>query len=308
MAAPSWWLLVLEGLKRRLFVPGTLLTLIMILTFCFTQLWPRQRVSSKDSRQYFLPNQSPSNLFLYLLILIGALLVLAPEFVFLRDLFGYRINTIFKFYFQVWLLWGIAAAYSLIILWGKFHGMVRLAFRSSIVIILTLSLTYPVMGLWSRTNGFKAGDGLNLDGTAYVIRSNPDEAAAMQWLKKAPLGTVAEAIGGSYTQFARMASNTGQPTVLGWDFHEIQWRGGTDEMGSRRTDIERMYCTGNWEEAKTILDQYHVRYVVVGSLEDHTYGVGSSACPSGINEIKFSRHLDIGFQQGSTTVYLVPDL
>jgi len=308
MAAPSWWLLVLEGLKRRLFVPGTLLTLIMILTFCFTQLWPRQRVSSKDSRQYFLSNQSPSNLFLYLLILIGALLVLAPEFVFLRDLFGYRINTIFKFYFQVWLLWGIAAAYSLIILWGKFHGMVRLAFRSSIVIILTLSLTYPVMGLWSRTNGFKAGDGLNLDGTAYVIRSNPDEAAAMQWLKKAPLGTVAEAIGGSYTQFARMASNTGQPTVLGWDFHEIQWRGGTDEMGSRRTDIERMYCTGNWEEAKTILDQYHVRYVVVGSLEEHTYGVGSSACPSGINEIKFSRHLDIGFQQGSTTVYLVPDL
>jgi len=307
MAAPSWWLLVLEGLKRRLIVPGTLVTIIFILSYCFTLLWPRQNIDSKDSRDYNLSYQSPSNLFVYLLILIGALLVFAPEFIFLRDLFGYRINTIFKFYFQVWLLWGIAAGYSLIILWGKFTGFVKIVFRSTIAIVLTLSLAYPVMGVWTRTNGFQVGDGLTLDGAAFIFKSNPDEAVAMQWLKGAPIGIVSEAIGGSYTQFARMASNTGQPTVLGWDFHEVQWRGGTDEIGSRKTDIERMYCTGNWEEAKTIINQYKVRYVVVGSLEENTYSIGSSICPSGLNTIKFSRNLIVGFQQGSTTIYIVPD-
>jgi uncharacterized membrane protein len=35
-----------------------------------------------------------------LLVLLGAGLTLAPEFVYLRDQFGTRMNTIFKFYFQ----------------------------------------------------------------------------------------------------------------------------------------------------------------------------------------------------------------
>jgi uncharacterized membrane protein len=233
--------------------------------------------------------------------------VLAPEFVFLRDLFGYRINTIFKFYFQVWLLWGIAAAYGTVTLWNHLRGPLKIAFQVLSVIILGLSLTYPVMGLWSKTNGFNPPSGYNLDGTAFLARNNPDEVVAMKWLLSAPPGTVAEAVGGSYSQFARMASNSGQPTVLGWDFHEMQWRGGTEEMGSRKGDIEKLYCTRDWEVAEGILRQYKVRYVVVGALEYSAYGAGSKFCPSGMNEIKFSRYLPLAFQQGNTSIYLVPE-
>ena len=39
------------------------------------------------------------------------MLTLAPEFVILRDNFNSRINTVFKFYYQAWTLWSIAAAY-----------------------------------------------------------------------------------------------------------------------------------------------------------------------------------------------------
>jgi uncharacterized membrane protein len=233
--------------------------------------------------------------------------VLAPEFVFLRDLFGYRINTIFKFYFQVWLLWGIAAAYATATLWHNLGGVSKITFRFVSIILLGLTLTYPVMGLWSKTNGFNPQSGYNLDGTAFLARSNPDEVAAMTWLLEAPPGTVAEAVGGSYSQFARMASNSGQPTVLGWDFHEMQWRGGTEEMGSRKGDIERLYCTKDWGEAESILRRYKVRYVVVGSLEYSAYGAGSKLCPSGMNEIKFSRFLSLAFQQRNTSIYLVPE-
>jgi uncharacterized membrane protein len=173
-------------------------------------------------------------------------------------------------------------------------------------IVLVLSLTYPVMGLWSKTSGFKPGNGYTLDGAAYLQSNNPDEYAAMQWLRNAPLGVIAEAVGGSYSLFARMASHSGQPAVLGWDFHELQWRGGTAEMGSRRMDIERLYCTARWEESERILRQYHVRYVVVGAMEITAYASGSSACPSGLNAGKFDRNLSLAFQRGGTSIYLVP--
>jgi uncharacterized membrane protein len=161
--------------------------------------------------------------------------------------------------------------------------------------------------LWSKTNGFKPYGGFTLDGTAYLDRTNPDEAAAVRWLREAPLRVVAEAIGGSYSTYARISAHSGQPTVLGWEFHEVQWRGGTEEMGSRRGDIEKLYCTTSWSEALEILRQYNIGYVVVGTMERELYSPGSTACSPGMNESKFTRQLPIVFNQGSTTIYQVPE-
>jgi YYY domain-containing protein len=307
MAAPGWRAVILEGFKRRLTAPGTWLTLAVIISMAFAYLWPRQDKSSINGPSTHIAENSPSHIFVVHIILIGALLVLVPEFVFLRDLFGYRINTIFKFYFQVWLLWGIAAAYATIYLWRNLRGIGKGFIRVLIVLILGVSLTYPVMGIWSKTNGFQPYEGFTLDGTAYFERSNPDDAGAMKWLREAPLGVVAEAVGGSYSLFARMSAHSGQPTVLGWDFHEVQWRGGTDEMGSRRADIEKLYCTNYWNEAEYILRQYQIRYVVVGTMERNLYGTGSAICPPGLNETKFSRNIRQVYHHGNTSIYQVPD-
>lgn len=308
MAAPGWWPLIIEGFARRLSSPGSWLTLFAILTLTIALLWPRSNHQDESSLTPLEPiNLKPSHIFTLLLILIGALLVLVPEFVFLRDLFGYRINTIFKFYFQVWLLWGIAAAYAVAHLWQDLKGITKLSFRFFTTLILVLSLSYPLMGLWSKTNGFQPLDGFTLDGTAYLQRANPDESAAMAWLQDSPLGVVAEAVGGSYTQYARMAANSGQPSVLGWEFHEMQWRGGTEEMGSRRVDIERLYCTNNWDEAQDILSRYEIRYVVFGVMEQSAYGRGSANCPGGMNQVKFSNRLPLVFKQGDISIYQVPE-
>ena len=204
-------------------------------------------------------------------------------------------------------MWGIAAAYAVIYLWRQLIGVTKTVFQGTIVLLFILSITYPLMGLWSKTDGFNPDNGYTLDGSAYLQRSSPDEYAAMRWLEDAPLGVVAEAVGGSYSQYARMSSNSGQPTVLGWDFHELQWRGGTEETGSRRSDIERLYCTNWWEEAKEIIRQYRVNYVVVGAMEYTAYGEGSASCPKGLNEIKFNRNLPLAFKQGGTSIYLVPE-
>ena len=67
-----------------------------------------------------------------------------------------------------------------------------------------------------------------------------------------------------------------------------------EQMGSRADDIERLYGSGSWEEAKAILDQYNIRYVYIGSLELAKYQV---------NEMKFSGVLRLAFQSGRVVIY-----
>jgi YYY domain-containing protein len=302
LASPGWSETISEGFNRRLTTPGTLLTLAVMLTFVIALLWPNRTPPEPATPASRLPR---THIFAILLTLIAALLVLVPEFFFLRDFFGYRINTIFKFYFLAWLFWATAAAYATLVLWEKLEGTWGLIFKSMTVLVLALSLLYPIMGLWSKTNGFNPPQ-WELDGTSHITRYNPDEASAMQWLWTAPLGVVAESVGGSYSVHARMSTNSGQPTVLGWVGHEHQWRGGFQEMGSREGDIARLYCAANWSEAQSVIDQYGIRYIVIGNLERSTYAAGSPNCPSGLSEGKFQRYLEPVFQQDGVTIYEVP--
>jgi uncharacterized membrane protein len=230
--------------------------------------------------------------------------VLVPEFFYLRDLFGWRMNTIFKFYYQAWLLWGVAAAYSAGVLLHAMRGVGGVFYRLGLIVLVFAGLVYPVLGVWTRTNGFKPSFGWTLDGTAHLVRQDADEMAAIAWLSTAPPGVVAEAVGGSYTIYARVSTLSGQPTVLGWDFHEVQWRGSGKEIGSRQSDIQRLYCSRDWPETQTILQQYHIRYVYVGNLERSTYT--PEVCPGGLYEAKFRRYLTPVFQQGAVAIYALP--
>jgi uncharacterized membrane protein len=118
----------------------------------------------------------------------------------------------------------------------------------------------------------------------------------MLWLRSAPDGVAAEAVGGSYSQYGRISIYTGLPTVLGWPGHEGQWR---DQalQGSREQDIETLYTSNDWIAAQDIINRYNIRYIVVGNLERSTYHM---------NEDKFNRFLKPVFQQGNVTIYEVP--
>jgi YYY domain-containing protein len=302
-----------QAFIRRLINSGGWVTLVVLLALSLGLLWPKLEAGHRriegdsvdpmdDSpgvRRLTSTQYSPAlpHIFVVLLILVGTLLVLGPEFFFLRDQFGYRINTIFKFYYQAWILWGVASAFGTAVLLYELRGLKGMLFGAGMVVVLGASLVYPVLSLSTKTNGFDPPQGFTLDGTAYFEQQSPDEMAGIRWLSSAPPGVVAEAVGGSYTEYARIATQSGQPTVLGWPGHESQWRGGAVEMGSRQSDIERLYRTSDWNDAQEILRQYNIRYVYIGSLERSTYVV---------NETKFKRFLTPVFQQGQVTIYEVP--
>ncbi|NOY97830.1 MAG: hypothetical protein GXP40_01325 [Chloroflexi bacterium] len=284
-----------QASARRLDYFGGLLTLVVVLGWALTFLTADRSPQPEGDETPSAVHRSSS--FVLLLIVLGGLLVLAPEFVYLRDQFGSRMNTIFKFYYQAWMLWSLAAAFGAAWMLEKLRGTWAWTYRGGLALVLAMALAYPALGLPGKTNNFKPPFGWTLDSAAHVARENPDEAAAIAWLQGVPDGVVAEAVGGSYTGYARISTHTGLPTVLGWPGHESQWRGGGAEMGSREGDIATLYSTPDWTTAQTILTQYDVRYVIVGTLERSTYKV---------NEAKFQQFLPVVFRQGDVVIYAVP--
>jgi uncharacterized membrane protein len=208
-------------------------------------------------------------------------------------------NTVFKFYIQAWLLWGVAAAYASAVLLSEVKQR-RWSMGYSVVFLLVLmvGLSYPAYAINQKIDEFQQADRtLLLDGTQHPWYLTPDDHAAVDWLKQAPLGTLVEAVGGSYTHYARISAHSGQPALLGWPGHESQWRGGGEEMGSRQGDIEKLYTTTSWAEAQQILETYNIRYVYVGPLELSTYPV---------SVFKFNDFLQVVFVSGPVTVYEAP--
>jgi uncharacterized membrane protein len=199
--------------------------------------------------------------FVVILAGIGSLLILTPEFIYLKDLFGTRMNTVFKFYYAAWILWALAAAYATTELWPA-----RLDWRGGLrllaLIPLGMGLVYPALATWTKTAHFNPPDGRTLDGIAHMSRGDQEDYRAILWINEnLSEGVIAEAVGGSYTGYARISAHTGLPTVLGWEFHEIQWRGTAQAQGSRKQDVQTLYETRTWDEAEAILDRYDIRYV-----------------------------------------------
>jgi uncharacterized membrane protein len=240
---------------------------------------------------------SPSAFVLFL-ISIGVLLILGPEFLYLRDNFGYRINTVFKFYYQAWLLLSLAAAFGVAVMLSELRGIAAMFYSILIALVIGLGLVYPMFSIPSKTDSFRGNNPAQrtLDGSAYLANTMPDDYQAFQFMQTLDAGVVAEAVGGQYSEYARVATFTGMPTVLGWPGHEDQWRDHALQ-GSRQKDIETLYTTSDWTTMQNILKGYNIRYIYVGNLERSSYPV---------NEEKFGLFLKQIYQHGSVTIYEVP--
>ncbi|MGE5463009.1 MAG: DUF2298 domain-containing protein [Syntrophothermus sp.] len=283
---------IADSMARRGMNIGSLLTLLALLIPALAFLFRSQEINDETAL-----NLQPSA-FVLLLITLGTLLILGPDFFYLRDNFGYRINTVFKFYYQAWILLSLAAAFTVVVLLSELRGLASILYAGLMILVIALGLFYPVFSIPSKTDHFKASnpEQRTLDGSAYLANFLPDDYRAFAFMKTLEPGVVAEAVGGQYSEYARVATFTGMPAVLGWPGHESQWRNSALQ-GSRKDDIERLYSTPDWQTAQEIINRYNIRYVYVGPLERTAYTV---------NEEKFTHFLKQIYQQGSVTIYEVP--
>jgi YYY domain-containing protein len=287
-----------QAIRIRLSSPWTTLFLLAIIGLVIA-LWRAFLVGDRPEPG---PAANPDDAaaeravspFVLLMVLAAALLTVAPDYVYLRDNFGARLNTVFKFYYQAWVLFGLASAFALYSLLRSSRPVRWLAAVGGAVLIAG-GLVYPVLAIPTRTGEY--GGAPTLDGMAYMQQAFPGDYAAIRWLQENTAGApvVLEAVGGQYSRGGRIAAHTGLPTVLGWAGHEYQWRGDTPEPAGRESDIKTAYTSGSWAETEAILDKYGVKYVVVGSLETSTYGEAIG--------VKFARVLEPVSQADGVTIY-----
>jgi YYY domain-containing protein len=238
-----------------------------------------------------------------LMVVAGALLTVAVEFIYLRDSFGSRMNTVFKFYYQAWVLLSVAGAYGvwqLLSTWRHAALSGRLwwgAWAGAGAALLAGALAYPAMATVSKANGFRGEP--TLDGVRYVARSRPAEYAAILWLQEnAPEDAVmAEASGGSYTEYNWISAHTGIPTLLGWGGHELQWRGSYDEPVRREEALGIIYRSNDPAQIAALLQEYGVRYVLVGPNERAMYGANQ------VTLSRFDRLMDRVFENDAVIIF-----
>ncbi len=230
-----------------------------------------------------------------------------------------RMNTLFKYYLEAWVLLALASAFFLWRMWydNRFRPFpvdgIHLAWFGIVTALILFSLIYTFLGTQARVADRFNSLPATLDGTAYMEaavhweKEQPIELKwdreAIQWLQDNVVGSpvILEAHTEQYRWGGRMSNYTGLPTVLGWPWHQIQQRGPyATEVLERAEDVERIYSTDDLAEAQSLLDSYGVRYVVVGDLERIFYPA------EGL--VKFDIMAQLGaaarvFDNGHTVVY-----
>jgi uncharacterized membrane protein len=232
----------------------------------------------------------------------GWAITILTEFFFIRDVFNGRFNTLFKIYYQVWTLIGVASALAIVLLWQRAaaDALRRALLVAGVTAILALGLVYPVVSMKTWIDYLNpAGDWMGLDGLAphgtqpFVLNPDSpdvntgesiDDVAAIRWLQEnaRPGDVILEAPGCGYQlngalPTSRFSAFTGIPTVIGWDNSENQWRGGQAELQNqiipRAGDVSSMFEDPD-PGTNPLFDQYGITLMVVGDLEK--YGAGAA--------------------------------
>ena len=250
---------------------------------------------------------SPAKLLTYTLALLGLAIATGVELVYLRDFLDNsaweRMNTVFKFYYQVWVCFSLSGALIFSQLMPRALGLVsgarqatrarftthaassatygaRMAWIVALSLLLGGSLIFDILGTQARVNdpaiwaavqpppGGVQPQGLSLDGMAYMRGWYPEDYAAINWLNANVSGapTIVEASANPYQWYSRVSIYTGLPDVLGWGSHEEQQRY-PDQVVARQFAVQSFYLTTDPKAALQFLSDYHVRYVYVGELE-----------------------------------------
>ena len=164
-----------------------------------------------------------------------------------------------------------------------------IAFKVTICLSFLVVYYYP-LAVYNDKMSNSSRD-LTLNGLAHVFQEDPGEYKAILWLSEnaATDSVLLEAVGDSWSSFSRISSSTGIPTVLGWPWHEQQWRGPSTILDIRESDVKKIYSSANDPQSSDLIDFYGINYIVVGPREIAKYGMNTASRISRLGEVVFSQ-------------------
>ena len=229
-----------------------------------------------------------------------------------------RMNSIFKFYLQIWVMLAVAAAYLLWRFWdGKriplsHLGSGKKLWLSGLAVLVVSASVYPILGTQARLRTRFDPRPATLDGAAYMrdavyrdARGSIDLATdyeGIRWLQREVEGSpvVLEGVTPQYRWGGRISVYTGLPSVVGWKWHQEQQRWDYRWIvGERQQDVDTIYSTDDAEQAVGLMREYGVEYVYVGQLERLYYPEAGLAK----FENALTEDLELVFQTADVTIY-----
>lgn len=226
-----------------------------------------------------------------------------------------RMNTVFKFYLQAWVLFSLASGFALwrLLRW-RWAG--KRMWLTGLAILLVATSIYPLAAtpvrVRDRFNPLPPTD----DGMAYMQPAvYSDEKGkiefawdyeAIRWMQDNIQGSpvMLEGITPLYRWGSRISVYTGLPTVIGWDNHQNQQRRGYQWMVEERLrDVRQLYTADNPLTAVSLLKKYDVKYIYVGQVERLYFPAAGVA--------KFDRmvgqYLDVAYENQEVKIYKVKE-
>jgi YYY domain-containing protein len=273
------------------------------------------------------PKQPEAKRIILFLIGTGVFLTLLVEVIVLRGDIS-RMNTVFKFYMQAWVLIAIGAAFALAWTVDGLRAWLpswRAAWQVGAAILLVSGGLFMLLGVTAKIRDRMSVEvPPSLDGVEYMAYSvyfDRDQALelsqdyeAIRWMQENVEGTpvIVEAHTGEYRWGSRFSIYTGLPSVVGWNWHQRQQREfvpGNDvwsrvyEVVGNQNDIPGFYFDTDLSRVTAFLREYHVKYIIVGQLEQAYYpgpGLDKFEAQLGLlwNEV---------FRAGDTVFYEVMD-
>ena len=129
------------------------------------------------------------------------LIYLAENF-YLNDMFGNRMNTVFKFYYQAWILLSVVGAISIKMMFIR--KKISKILSIPIICIFLFSLYFSFASVDSKISPY---NNFTFDGMDFLKKNITEEYEVIEFLVESDTNKIIESYGPSYSDFSRISSS-----------------------------------------------------------------------------------------------------
>tara|TARA_B100000401_G_scaffold430809_1_gene366047 strand:+ start:247 stop:1104 length:858 start_codon:yes stop_codon:yes gene_type:complete len=212
----------------------------------------------------------------YLLLFTAFILLYLSELFYVKDIFNNRMNTIFKFHYQVWIVFSITSGITLkFLLQHNYKKITKIIFSFTIIILLTSNIYFVTTSYLTKIKE-SSNANPNISSTNH-LENDTNKYKLIRYLKHNSNhnDVLIETKGQSYTNDSQISSESRIPTILGWVGHQLQWRSNHDEIFDREMDIDTFYMSNDSKEIINIINKYSITMIIIGPNEIQKYNINS---------------------------------